>query len=83
MDRELNWDDKSSVCIHHAPNTDPLDFPTVAHDCVIKGLGISSLVCATGHKKEPLPFIMYCRALCHSGAFHSDLVIAIMITTLI
>ena len=34
-----------------------LTFPQVLRDWVIKGLGMSSLVCATGHIKDPVPLI--------------------------
>ena len=34
-------------------------FPPVLRDWVIKGLGMSSLVYATGHIKDPVPLIGY------------------------
>ena len=37
--------------------TEHFGFPPVLHDWVIKGLGMSSLVYATGHIKDPLPLI--------------------------
>ena len=41
----------------------------VAHDKVIKGLGMYSRVCVTGHIKDPMPFIDMSRASCSSGRF--------------
>ena len=40
-----------------------LTFPPVLRDWVIKGLGMSSLVYATGHIKEPVPLIEKRRGL--------------------
>ena len=39
----------------------------VANDWVIKDLGRSSRVCATGYIKEPLPLVVKCRALCFTN----------------
>ena len=44
-------------------------FPPVPHDWVIKGLGMSSRVCATGHIKDPLPLIVKRRGLSPGGRF--------------
>ena len=45
-------------------------FPPVLRDWVIKGLGMSSLVYATGHIKDPVPLIEKRRGLSSLG--HSD-----------
>ena len=48
-------------------------FPPVLHDWVIKGLGMSSLVYATGHMKDPVPLIAKRRGLSPGGRFpHLD-----------
>ena len=39
-----------------------LTFPPVVHDWVIKGLGMSSRVCVTGHRKDPAPLAKKSRA---------------------
>ena len=46
-----------------------LTFPPVVHDWVMKGIGMSSRVCATGHIKDPVPLIEKSRALCSGGRF--------------
>ena len=43
------------------------DFPPVLRDWVIKGLGMSSLVYATGHIKDPVPLIAKRRGLSPGG----------------
>ena len=57
-------------------------FLPVLHDWVIKGLGMSSLVYATGHIKDPVPLIEKRRGLSPGGRFppsfiHHDQVIII------
>ena len=44
-------------------------FPPVLRDWVIKGLGMSSLVYATGHIKDPVPLIEKRRGLSTGGRF--------------
>ena len=44
-----------------------LTFPPVLRDWVIKGLGMSSLVYATGHIKDPVPLIEKRRGLSPGG----------------
>ena len=44
-------------------------FPPVLRDWVIKGLGMSSLVYATGHIKDPVPLIEKRRGLSPGGRF--------------
>ena len=44
-------------------------FPPVLRDWVIKGLGMSSLVYATGHIKDPVPLIDKRRGLSPGGRF--------------
>ena len=46
-----------------------LTFPPVLRDWVIKGLGMSSLVYATGHIKDPVPLIEKRRGLSPGGRF--------------
>ena len=40
-----------------------LTSPQVTHDWVIKGLGMSSRVCVTGHMKDPVLLVEKSRAL--------------------
>ena len=61
------WTDRPAVRICLV--LEDLDFPTVVHDWVIKGLGMPSRVCVTGHIKDPVPFIEKSRASCPSGRF--------------
>ena len=44
-------------------------FPPVPHDWVIKGRGMSSHVCVTGHVKDPMPLIEKRRGLSAGGRF--------------
>ena len=44
-------------------------FPPVLRDWVTKGLGMSSLVYATGHIKDPVPLIEKRRGLSPGGRF--------------
>ena len=44
-------------------------FPPVLRDWVIKGLGMSSLIYATGHIKDPVPLIAKRRGLSPGGRF--------------
>ena len=44
-------------------------FPSVLRDWEIKGLGMSSLVYATGHIKDPVPLIEKRRGLSPGGRF--------------
>ena len=44
-------------------------FQAVVHDCIMKGLGMSSRVCVTGHLKVHVPLIKKSRASCRSGRF--------------
>ena len=46
-----------------------LTFPPVLRDWVIKGFGMSSLVYATGHIKDPVPLIEKRRGLSPGGRF--------------
>ena len=58
------------------------DFPTVVHDWVNKGLGMSSRVCATGHIKDPVALIEKSRASCPGGRFPSCFIHKVIITGL-
>ena len=49
--------------------TEHFGFPPVPHDWVIKGLGMSNGVCATGHIKDPVPLIEKRRGLSPGGRF--------------
>ena len=44
-------------------------FPPVLRDWVIKSLGMSSLVYATGHMKDPVPLLAKRRGLSPGGRF--------------
>ena len=58
-------------------------FPLVLCDWVIKGLGMSSLVYATGHIKDPVPLIEKRRGLSPGGRFPPSFIhLVIMITRL-
>ena len=46
----------------------------MVHDCLIKGLGMSSHVYATGHIKGPVALIEKNRALCLGGRFLPSLI---------
>ena len=49
--------------------TEHFDFPPVPHDWVVKGLGISICVCATGHIKDPVPLTEKRKGLSLGGRF--------------
>ena len=72
----------SSVWVWIGPETGPLDFSPVAQDWVIKGLGMSSRVCATGHVKDPVPLVKKSRASCPGGRSPSSIHQVIIITGL-
>ena len=58
------------------------DFPPVVPDWVIEGLGMSSLVFATGHIiKDPVPLIKKSRASCPGGRFPPRLIHQVIIIT--
>ena len=46
-----------------------LAFLQVPHNWVIRGLSMSSCVCVTGHKKDPVPLIEKRRGLSPGGWF--------------
>ena len=56
-------------------------FPPVLRDWVIKGLGMSSLVYATGHIKDPVPLIAKRRGLCPGGRFPPSFIHQVIIIT--
>ena len=56
-------------------------FPPVLHDWVIKGLGMSSLVYATGHIKDPVPLIGKRRGLSPGGRFPPSFIHQVIIIT--
>ena len=51
------------------------------HDLVIKGLGMSSRVCATGHIKGPVPLIEKRRGLSPGGRFSPSFIHQVIIIT--
>ena len=55
--------------------------PPVLRDWVIKGLGISSLVYATGHIKDPVPLIAKRRGLSPGGRFPPSFIHQVIIIT--
>ena len=56
-------------------------FPPVLHDWFIKCLGMSSLVYATGHIKDPVPLIEKRRGLSPSGRFPPSFIHQVIINT--
>ena len=56
-------------------------FPTVLRDWVIKGLGMSSLVYATWHIKDPVPLIDKRRGLSPGGRFPPSFIHQVIIIT--
>ena len=58
-----------------------LTFPPVLRDWVIKGLGMSSLVYATGHIKDPVPLIEKRKGLSPGGRFPPSFIHQVIIIT--
>ena len=58
-----------------------LTFPPVLRDWVIKGLGMSSLVYATGHIKDPVPLVEKSRGLSPGGRFPPSFIHQVIIIT--
>ena len=58
-----------------------LTFPPVLRDWVIKGFGMSSLVYATGHIKDPVPLIEKSRGLSPGGRFPPSFIHQVIIIT--
>ena len=56
-------------------------FPPVLRDWVTKGLGMSSLVYATGHIKDPVPLIGKRRGLSPGGRFPPGFIHRVIIIT--
>ena len=56
-------------------------FPPVLRDWEIKGLGMSSLVYATGHIKDPVPLIAKRRGLSPGGRFPPSFIHQVIIIT--
>ena len=59
-----------------------LAFPPVFRDWVTKGLGMFSLVYATGHIKDPVPLIEKRRGLSPGGRFPPSFIHQVIITGL-
>ena len=55
--------------------------PPVLRDWVTNGLGVSSLVYATGHIKDPVPFIAKGRGLSPGGRFPPSFIHQVIIIT--
>ena len=64
-----------------ASETGHLDFPPGVHDWVIKALGMSSRVCATGHITDPVPLIEKRRASCPGGRFPPSFIHQVIVIT--
>ena len=58
-----------------------LAFPSVLHNWVIKGLGMPSLVYATGHIKDPVPLIEKRGGLSPGGRFPPSFIHQVIIIT--
>ena len=58
-----------------------LTFPPVLRDWVIKGFGMSSLVYATGHIKDPVPLVEKSRGLSPGGRFPPSFIHQVIIIT--
>ena len=56
-------------------------FPPVLHNWVIKGPGMSSRACTTGHIKDPVPLIEKRRGLSPSGWFPPGIIHRVIIIT--
>ena len=73
--------DSVSMCSrfesHHG--TEHFGSPPVLRDWVIKGLGMSSRISATGHIKDPVPLIEKRRGLSPGGRFHSSFIHQVII----
>ena len=61
--------------------TEYFSFHPVLCDWVIKGLGMSSLVYATGHIKDPVPLIKKRRGLSPGGQFPPSFIHQVIIIT--
>ena len=58
-----------------------LTFHPVLRDWVIKGFGMSSLVYATGHIKDPVPLVEKSRGLSPGGRFPPSFIHQVIIIT--
>ena len=56
-------------------------FPPVLRDWVIKGFGMSSLVYATGHIKDPVPLVEKRRGLSPGGRFPPSFIHQVVVIT--
>ena len=59
-----------------------ISVPPVLRDWVIKGLGMYSRACATGHIKDPVPLIEKRRGLSSGGRFPPSFIHQVIITGL-
>ena len=73
-------DDPWSFESHQGPFRS-LTFPPVLRDWVIKGFGMSSLVYATGHIKDPVPLVEKSRGLSPGGRFPPSFIHQVVIIT--
>ena len=87
------WEKRGGSVIARSTRTDVLSvrdppaelnisaFPPVLRDWVIKGLGMSSLVYAAGHIKDPVPLIEKRRGLSPGGRFPPSFIHQVIIIT--
>ena len=61
--------------------TEHFGFPPVLRDWVIKGPGMSSRACATGHIKDPVPLIKKRRGLSPDGRYPPGFIHRVIIIT--
>ena len=73
--------DSGPMCFGSSPTHGTSAFPPVLRDWVIKGLGMSSLVYATGQIKDPVPLIEKRRGLSPGGRFPPSFIHQVIIIT--
>ena len=73
--------DRCVVGLSPTRGTELYGFPPVLRDWVIKGFGMSSLVYATGHIKDPVPLIEKRRGLSPGGRFPPSFIHQVTIIT--
>ena len=78
----VRWAPENKVGIPKLnPKFRSLTFPPVLRDWVTKGLGMSSLVYATGHIKDPVPLVEKSRGLSPGGRFPPSFIHQVIIIT--
>ena len=73
--------DRCVVASSPTRGTEHFGFPPVLRDWVTKDLGMSSLVYATGHIKDPVPLIGKRRGLSPGGRFPPSFIHQVVIIT--